>query len=295
MAKPVSYAGRVALIAGGAGGMGRAIAARLIQRGVRCLLVDINAKSLAIAVEKLGPLGLGHVADLTSMRAIRQLPEYIDSQFGKLDILINNAAIVNTLPLPFEQRGVMSIKGELDINLNAPIVLTHTLLSRLKRAGDGRVITIVSVGGMFPLPKSTIYSAAKFGLRGAMLCLGMEDPRLGVKLGIVNPCATETPMLIRAAIEGGNKRQFMNPPQQPDEVATQVLHMLDEPCLERFVRPTESWLARLAMLVPNMIPKLIPMLRRQSEADHRGYVESLERRGLIHRRDGTWQLTQTDQ
>lgn len=292
MTKAAFGAGRVALITGGAGGMGRAIAMRLIQRGIRCLLVDINADALKRAVEELGPLATGHLADLTDVQAVQGMIGFIDKQIGRIDILINNAAIVNTLP--FEQRSIESITGELNINLMVPISLTHTLLPQLRRSGDGRVISIVSLGGLFPLPESTVYSTAKFGLRGAMLCLGMDGRRLGVKFGVINPSATETPMLIREAIEGGNKLQFMDPPQQPDEVALQVLRMLDRPCLERFVRQGESWTVRLAMLLPNMIPRLIPLFKRQGEIGHRRYVESLERRGLIRRRGSGWELPQAD-
>jgi len=289
MEKKISEAGRVALITGGAGGMGQAIAKRLIQRGIRCLLVDINASALGGAVGKLGPLAVGHVADLTNAEAVQGIVDLVGKQYGRLDILINNAAIVNTQP--FDRRSIASITGELDINLISPIVLTHTLLPQLQRGGDGRVITIVSLGGLFPLPESTVYSAAKFGLRGAMLCLGMDGERLGVRFGIVNPSATETPMLMREAIEGGNKLQFMDPPQQPDEVAQQVMRMLDKPCLERFVRQGESWTVRLAMLVPNLIPKLIPAFRRKGETGHRRYLDSLAKRGLIREKDGHWELT----
>ena len=288
MAEPLSCSGWVALITGGAGGLGRAIAARLIQRGVRCLLVDVNAAGLDQAVRALGPLATAHVADLTDADAVQRLVAHVRDGIGRLDILVNNAAVADTQP--FEQRSLASIRGEFHINLLAPVVLTHSLLPQLRQAADARVISIVSLGGIFPLPETSVYSATKFGLRGAMLCLGLDGPRLGVRFGIINPSATETPMLVREAIDGGNKLQFIDPPQQPDEVALQVLRMLDQPCLERYVRPSESWTVRLAMLVPNLLGRLIPLFRRQGDAGHRRYLASLEQRGMIRQQDGVWQL-----
>jgi 2-dehydro-3-deoxy-L-rhamnonate dehydrogenase (NAD+) len=288
MADPLHCSGWVALITGGAGGLGRAIAARLIQRGVRCLLVDVNAAGLARAVHALGPLACAHVADLTDTDAVQRLVAHVREDIGRLDILVNNAAVTDTQP--FEQRSQASIRGEFHINLLAPVLLTHSLLPQLRLAVDGRVISVVSLGGIFPLPETSVYSATKFGLRGAMLCLGLDGPRLGVQFGIINPSATETPMLVREAIDGGNKLQFIDPPQQPDEVAQQVLRMLDQPCLERYVRPSESWTVRLAMLVPNLLGRLIPLFRRQGDAGHRRYLASLEQRGVIHQQDGVWQL-----
>lgn len=288
MAEPLPCSGWVALITGGAGGLGRAIAARLIQRGVRCLLVDVNAAGLDQAVRALGPLATAHVADLTDAEAVQRLVAHVRDDIGRLDILVNNAAVADTQP--FEQRSLASIRGEFHINLLAPVLLTHSLLPQLRQAQDGRVISIVSLGGIFPLPETSVYSATKFGLRGAMLCLGLDGPRLGVKFGIINPSATETPMLVREAIDGGNKLQFIDPPQQPDEVALQVLRMLDDPCLERYVRPSESFTVRLAMLVPNLLGRLIPLFRRQGDAGHRRYLVSLEQRGMIRQQDGVWQL-----
>lgn len=290
MAKSVhNLRGWVALITGGAGGLGRAIAARLIERGVHCVLADVNPVALEQAVHALGPQASAQVVDLTSEVAREGLVRAVQQQWGRLDLLVNNAGIVGTTH--FEQRSQASIRGEMELNLMAPLLLTHRLLPLLQRAPSGRVVSIVSLGGMFPLPESTVYSASKFGLRGAMLCLGLDGDRLGVKFSVVNPSATETPMLMREAIHGGNKLQFMDPPQTPDEVARQVLCCLDEPCLERFVRTSESWTVRLAMLLPNLLGKALPLFQRSAERGHQCYLATLVERGLVRQHNGQWELT----
>lgn len=288
MAKREDLTGWGALVTGGAGGLGRAIATRLIERGVHCLLVDINPAALERAVQALGPKATPYVADLTDPAARERLVQHVRDQWGHLDVLVNNAGIVNTTP--FEQRGQDSIRSELELNLMTPIMLTHSLIPLLQRTGNGRVVSIVSLGGMFPLPETSVYSASKFGLRGAMLCLGLDAERLGIRSSIVNPSATETPMLMREAIHGGSKLQFMDRPQMPDEVAVQVMRCLDEPCLERFVRTSESWTVRLAMLLPNMLVRILPLFRRSSERGHKRYLASLVERGLVRQQGGEWEL-----
>ncbi|MYM36373.1 SDR family NAD(P)-dependent oxidoreductase [Duganella sp. FT50W] len=280
--------GRVALITGGAGGIGRAVCRGFIARGIQCVLADYNQASLDAAVAELGPAATGVQIDLRDFGKLPDLLALVQERFGRLDILVNNAAITGTGH--FEERSVENILGELNINLLSPIVLTRLAFPSLQRSGDGRVINTVSLGGIFPLPETGIYSATKFGLRGAMLCLGMDAERHGVKVGNVMPSATETPMLMREAIEGGNTLQFMDPPQQPEDVARQVMRMLDDPCLERYPRVSESWTVRLAMLVPNMLPKLIPLFRKKGVRGHARYLESLRRRGLVRVRDGQWEL-----
>lgn len=288
MASKTSYTGWVALITGGAGGLGRAIAAALIARGVKCVLVDIDPVRLAQAADALGPLALTYQADLTDREALERLVSHVKNEVGRLDLLVNNAGILSNIP--FETRPVVSIAREVQLNMMVPLELCQAFLPLLQQARDGRVISIVSLGGLFPMPETCIYSATKFGLRGAMLCLGLDGKRLGVKFTIVNPSATETPMLMREAIENGNKMQFMDPPQMPADVAETVIKALEKPRLEMFVRPSESWTARLVMLVPGILPHVLPLFRRKSERGHRSYVLSLEQRGLITREGEGWRL-----
>ena len=288
MASNTLFTGWTALITGGAGGLGRAIAAALIARGVKCVLVDIDAVRLAEAATALGPQALTYQADLTDREALGGLVNYVSSEIGRLDLLVNTAGILSNIP--FEIRPIVSIAREVQLNMMVPLELGQAFLPLLQQASDGRVISIVSLGGLFPMPETCIYSATKFGLRGAMLCLGLDGKRLGIKFTIVNPSATETPMLMREAIENGNKMQFMDPPQMPADVAETVIKALEKPRLELFVRPSESWTARLVMLVPGVLPYVLPLFRRKSEKGHRNYVVSLEQRGLITRNGEGWRL-----
>jgi len=285
---PITLPARTALITGAAGGIGQAICEGFIVRGITCLMVDFDEPRLQAAVRRLGPLAVPYAADLTDFARVKNLVDEIAARYGHIDILVNNAAITRTEL--FETRSVEDIVAELNINLLSPIVMTRLAIPLLQKSPDGRIINTVSLGGIFPLPETSIYSAAKFGLRGAMLCLGLDGPRLGIKVSSVLPSATETPMLMREAIEGGNNLQFMDPPQQPADVARQVMAMLDEPRLERYPRWSESLLVRVLMLWPNILPKLIPLFKKKGDAGHRRYLESLEKRGFIEKGPEGWRL-----
>jgi short-subunit dehydrogenase len=276
------------MITGAAGGIGQAICERLIQRGMHLVLVDIQAERLQQLAERLGTQAYPFAADLTDHAALARLMAYVEAEFGHLDILINNAGIARVEA--FDERSVESILDELNINLIAPLLLTRLAMPLLKRSADARVINTVSLGGIFPLPDSPIYAASKFGLRGAMLSIGLDLAAKGIKVGSILPGATETPMLHREAIAGGNALQFMDPPQQPEDVAEQVLLMLDKPCLERSPKASESWLSRLAMLFPNLLPRSIRLFRKRGEKGLQHYLESLGERGIAQRVNGRWEL-----
>ena len=278
----------VVLITGAAGGIGQAICERLIARGMRLALLDIDAARLQALAGRLGEQACAFALDLTDQAALTEVLAQIEARFGRLDILINNAAVAHVEA--FDERSVASIVSELNINLIAPLVLTRLAIPLLRRSADARVISTVSLGGIFPLPETPIYAASKFGLRGAMLSIGLDLADKGIKVGSILPAATETPMLRKEAIDGGNALQFMDPPQQPEDVADQVLLMLDKPCLERTPKASESWLSSLAMLFPNLLPHSIRLLRKRGEKGMQRYLESLGERGLAERVDGRWEL-----
>ncbi len=284
----IDFTDRVAVITGGAGGIGRAICEIFVARGIRCVLVDIDTTRLEAACRMYGPRAEPFAADLTRQADIDRLEAHLRHRFGRLDILVNNAAMTSTER--FEVRSPQSIADELNLNLISPLVLTRVLLPLVRQAQRGRIINTVSLGGIFPLPETSIYSASKFGLRGAMLCLGLEAERLGIEVGSVLPSATETPGLMKEAIEGGNTLQFIDPPQSAQAVARQVSRMLDKPKLERYPRLSESWTVRFAMLFPNLLPRLIPLFRKKGERGHERYVQSLRARGLAVEVDGKLQL-----
>ncbi|MFC8427404.1 SDR family NAD(P)-dependent oxidoreductase [Streptomyces sp. NPDC057253] len=283
------YTGKVMLVTGGAGGIGSALCRRFAIGGAVCVVVDIDgerAKRVADALPGTGHLGLG--CDLLDRAGVVDLFEHVGSAFGRLDVLVNNVGMTSTER--FDVRTVETIEREIDLNMISPLVATRLAIPLLRASADPRVITTVSLAGIFPQGETPIYAASKFGLRGAMLSIALDLEPKGIRVGSVLPSATDTPMLRQEAVGGGNSLQFQDPPQQPSDVVAAVVGMLDRPRLEAYPRVGESLLVRFSMLMPNLLPRLLPLFRRRGERGLARYLEDLRRRGLARQVDGRWEL-----
>ncbi|MEI6109703.1 MAG: SDR family oxidoreductase [Actinomycetes bacterium] len=284
---------QVIVITGGAGGIGSHLARDFAKKGANIVAIDLNKERVEALVSSL-PAG-SHTAlsgDLTDRQIIKSVIQEIENKYGRIDVLIPNAAITTTDR--FDVRSVESIELELDINLVSPLVLIRQAIPLLHKSKDPRVIATVSLGGIFPLGETPMYTASKFGLRGAILSIGMDLAAKRITMGAVMPSATDTPMLHREAVEGGNSLQFMDPPQKTDAVVKSFNKMLDKPKFERYPKPSESWLVRGAMLAPNALPKLMPLFRGRGNRGHVKYLKDLEKRGIARQVGDTWVLTEDD-
>ena len=287
------YSGKVFVITGAAGGIGAHLAAEFAERGSCIVAVDVNDVRVKDVVAGLP--GSGHTAvaaDLTDRDAIASVLAQVERAHGRIDVLVPNAAITSTDR--FDERSAESIERELDINLVAPLVLMRGAIPLLRKSADPRIVTTVSLGGIFPLGETPMYTASKFGLRGAMLSIALDLKTKGITAGSILPSATDTPMLHREAIEGGNTLQFLDPPQSTAAVVKAFTRMLDKPTFERYPKPSESWLVRVAMLAPGLLPALMPLFRGRGERGHRKFLADLEARGLARRDGDQWRLTSDD-
>lgn len=278
----------VIVLTGAAGGIGQAISHQLIAQDVQLVIVDRDEAKLHNLAQSLGPKAWGMHTDLCNPRAVEQLMESIQTRFGRIDTLINNAAVVITGSVANREPAL--IEQEIQINLIAPLVLTRLAIPLLRKASRGHVINTVSVAGVFPTPESAIYSASKFGLRGAMLSMALDLQMQGVLISNVMPSATDTAMLRHEAVHGGNVLQFMDPPQQPADVARTILKVMKKPRLETAPRPSELWLTKIAMLFPNLLPVVLPLFKRKGERGLQRYLKKLESEGLARRDQNGWKL-----
>ena len=284
-----NYFDKVFVITGGAGGIGSHLAREFSDRGANCVLLDINQKKLDNVIAELkGGNHLGIALDLTDRSEIARAISQISEKYGRIDVLIPNAAITTTDRM--DERSIESIEYELDINLRSPLVIMRSSFDLLHKSKDPRIITTVSLGGIFPLGETPMYTTSKFGLRGAMLSMSLDLAAKGIKAGSIMPSATDTPMLQREAIEGGNSLQFMDPPQKTSDVVKAFMKMLDKPRFEVYPKPSESWLVRIAMLFPSALPKLMPLFAGRGERGHKKYLNELEKRGIARQVNGKWEI-----
>lgn len=285
------YRDKVVVVTGGAGDIAAAFNGPAAARGARIAVVDIRGDEARRAAAALPGTGhVGHEVDLTDLEQVTALVADLEKDHGRIDVLVNNVGMSSQER--FDERSVASIRRELEVNLVSPLVLTRLAVPLLRAAPDPRVITTVSLGGIFPLGETPVYTASKFGLRGAMLAIGLDLASKGIKVSSVLPSATDTRMLRQEAVEGGNELQFQDPPQPPEAVARAMASLLDRPRLEAYPKRSESLLVRLGMFLPNQLPGLMRLFRRKGERGMAAYLARLEREGHARRGPAGWELVE---
>jgi pyridoxal 4-dehydrogenase len=177
---------RVAIVTGAGQGIGRAIAEKLSQEGANVVVADINADTATKAAADVG--GLAHTVDVSSQEQVAQLISAAMSHFGKIDILVNNAAIVPFVPwddLDFaEWRRIMSV------NLDGVYLTSRAVYTPMKEAGYGRIVNIASNVILAGTPNLAHYVAAKGGVFGFTRALATELGRYGITVNAVAPGLT---------------------------------------------------------------------------------------------------------
>ncbi|WP_395736662.1 SDR family NAD(P)-dependent oxidoreductase [Prosthecobacter sp.] len=187
---------RVAIITGGACGIGYAIAERLLRSGAGVCLWDIDAAALETAKAELSSLGKVHTAtvDLTSITSVESATASTIAAFDKIDILVNNAGIAGTNAKvwetdPAEWQRVMAI------NLNGPFHCCHAVVPHMLKNGYGRIVNIASIAGKEGNPNAAHYSASKAGVVALTKSLGKELATSNIIVNAVTPAVIETDIL----------------------------------------------------------------------------------------------------
>ncbi|MGX9365352.1 SDR family oxidoreductase [Desulfoplanes sp. PS50] len=166
----MDLSGRVALVTGGAGNIGKACCKALVECGAEVAIVDIAENQLISAVQEIeasGSKAKGFVADMGNEISVRALPEKVVQEFGNLDIIVNSAAFVGTSGLtgwvtPFENQTTDTWRAALEVNLTACFELVQSALPYLKESGHASVVNIASTYGVVA-PDWSLYEGTEMG------------------------------------------------------------------------------------------------------------------------------------
>jgi len=167
----MNLTGHVACITGGAGHIGSAMADGLAELGAHVVVVDLSAERCAATAAGLqsahGPEALALPIDLADEAAVRSIPGAVAARFGRLDILINCAALVGSSTLkgwavPFREQGSEAWRLALEVNLTSPFVLTQACAGLLAESGHGSVINVSSLYGVAG-PDMRLYDGTAMG------------------------------------------------------------------------------------------------------------------------------------
>ena len=209
----LDFAGRVAVVTGGAQGIGAAIAKRLKASGAKVAIWDLDGSPRVDVADQAS-------IDAAVKRTIAEL--------GKIDVLVNNAGIAGP-SMPVVDYPVEQWKRVIDIDLNGPFLCCRAVVPHMVKAGYGRIVNIASIAGKEGNPNAAAYAAAKGGLIAFTKALGKELAQSGVLVNCVTPAAAQTAILEQVTPEFAK-------------------YMLSKIPMGRFVRVEEiaalvSWLA----------------------------------------------------
>ena len=188
--------GKVALVTGGARGIGAAIVEALWNEGAVVGIVDVDAGLLKEAEERFNGARDNSVlavhADLSQLDEIKHAVDRVAGHYSALDVLVNNAGIGSFWKL--QETTLEKWQSLLNVNLTAPMLFCKYAEPYLERAVGGSIVNITSVGSEMSAPGGFAYSASKGGLQSLSRALAVELAEKGIRVNCVQPHAIQTPM-----------------------------------------------------------------------------------------------------
>jgi NAD(P)-dependent dehydrogenase (short-subunit alcohol dehydrogenase family) len=224
---------KVMMITGAASGIGSATARLAAEAGHQVVIADINEKGAAAVAKAIGPAATFRQLDICSEEQWNEVLDGVIAEKGRLDVLVNNAAIVHTgfaANVPVEKH-----RHTLETNFMGAVIGMLAALPRFKKQGSGHLVTISSMNAFMPFPGIASYSAAKHALRAFHHALAIEERRGPVDFTIVYPTATETPMLEKEAEDDAMALAFAGNPVTPETVAEAILNAIAKKSVEAYI------------------------------------------------------------
>jgi NAD(P)-dependent dehydrogenase (short-subunit alcohol dehydrogenase family) len=187
------YRGKVAVVTGGASGIGKAIAERLCMLDAKVVVIDVNseaAKETAASMNESGGIAIAIKADVSNREAMREAIDITVERFGRIDYIFNNAGIA--LVAEFDEVPLDFYDKQVAVNLNGTIYGSRFAYNKMIEQGFGHIVNVASIAGLLPGRFSTSYAATKFGVVGFTLSLRTECKKYGINASVVCPSAIKT-------------------------------------------------------------------------------------------------------
>jgi 2-dehydro-3-deoxy-L-rhamnonate dehydrogenase (NAD+) len=230
----IELKGRVAIITGGARGIGFASAERLLQSGASVSLWDMDKAALAQATKALSAKGIvsTQTVELTDEASVRKATASTLKTHGKIDILLNNAGITGGNAKLWELETDVWRKV-IDVNLVAPFIVCKVVVPEMMKNNYGRIINIASIAGKEGNPNASHYSASKAGLIALTKSLGKELATSGIMVNCITPAAAKTDIFAQMKpdfIQFMLSKIPMNRFVEVEEIAAMVAWLASEDC-----------------------------------------------------------------
>lgn len=225
------FKGRAAIVTGGASGLGKAAAARIIAEGGQVSLWDLNTDSVASAADEIGAAHFAAL-DVSDAEAVAGAADAANKVLGRIDILIASAGITGAT-VPVHEFPLDSWRRVIDINLNGVFYCCRAAIPHMLRGGYGRIVNVASVAGKEGNPNASAYSASKAGVIGFTKSLGKELATRGVIANCLTPATFQSPILDQlpqSQIDYMRSKIPLGRLGEVDEIAAMVCFMASEEC-----------------------------------------------------------------
>jgi 3alpha(or 20beta)-hydroxysteroid dehydrogenase len=224
--------GKVALITGGARGMGKSHVRHFVAEGARVVSGDVLDDKGAYVAAKLGPDVCRYTHhDVTSEADWAAAVALAIEAFGRLDVLVNNAGI--SMFAPIEDMPLADFKRVLEVNAVGCWLGMKSVIPPMKQAGGGSIVNISSIEGLTGSASLSAYSASKFAIRGMTKSAARELGQFGIRVNSVHPAAVLTRMMLAAAESVTDGEAFLKAmplgrPAEPIEVSRLVAFLASD-------------------------------------------------------------------
>ncbi len=197
---------KVIIVTGGGGGVGRELCKQFAAKGANLIVADVNAQAIEASLQAIKGnrhAGTGVTLDVSSKDSWEALLQKVQTEFGRCDVLCNNAAVLRTGTLQESPLDHWYLQSK--VNIDGVVLGCKTFSPMMTAQGEGHIVNVSSLGGMIGLPGWTYYTASKFAVVGFSQCLAAELAEAGVYVSVVCPGGIDTHMNDDLTVDMGDE------------------------------------------------------------------------------------------
>ena len=190
------FTGKTAVVTGGASGIGKAVVERLAKEGGHVAIFDRDQKAMDAVAKELGAFGVEScVVDIADEAAVGEAMGALVAKRGRLDVLVNCAAIVGPTATAITDVGVEEFDEVYKVNLRGSFVVAKQALVQMRKTNEGRILLFASIAGKEGNAGMCCYSSTKAGVIGLVKSIGKEFAESGITVNAIAPAVIRTPMV----------------------------------------------------------------------------------------------------
>lgn len=275
MSTTVNLAGKIAVVTGGANGIGHEIARSLAAAGAKVAIGDLNGDAARTAAQQLNGNVLGVALDVTDAKSYADFLTAVKAKWGAVDILVNNAGIMWVGS--FDNESDQTAEQQIAVNLLGVIRGVKLVAPAMVARGSGHIITVASAASVLTTPGEATYSASKHGVLGYLKAVRTELRRTPVKFSAIMPAVVDTRM---ATGTGTGAAKLL----QPSDIANAVMGVIERPRFEVTVPGYINPLLRFVSILPRplhdaLMRRLVPDQVKVTDHGLRAKYESQFKEG----------------